>query len=145
VASRQRLEQASGFAERLRGQGWETFTVPTQVPGRGVTYRVYVGRFESEDAAAQAQKALRARGLKESPVLRALPLAIQVRDLSSPEQAAGAVQGLRNGGFSPELRRVGDANAKVTLVLEAFANQAETEPLTEFLRAHGLTPQVTER
>ena len=145
VASRQRLEQASGFAERLRGQGWETFTVPTQVPGRGVTYRVYVGRFESEDAATQAQKALRARGLKESPVLRALPLAIQVRDLSSPEQAAGAVQGLRNGGFSPELRRVGDANAKVTLVLEAFANQAETEPLTEFLRAHGLTPQVTER
>jgi len=146
VAAAQRLDRAIALAGRLRARGWETFTVPTQLPGKGVSYRVYLGSFASE-AAAAARKELRAEGIKEQPVVKALPLAIEVPDLAA-DQAAGALQGLRDGGYSPVLRREGTegtADEKLTLVLEAFASQAETEPLTAFLRAHGLTPQVVER
>ncbi len=148
VAAAQRVDQAIALAERLRLGGWETFTVPTELPGKGVTYRVFLGRFASETAAAAARKALQAKGIKEQPVVKALPLAIEVPDLASADQAAGALRGLRDGGYSPILRRgatQGAADEKLTLVLEAFANQAETEPITAFLRAHGLTPQVVER
>ena len=147
VAAAQRLDRAIALAGRLRARGWESFTVPTQLPGKGVSYRVYLGSFASEAAAAAARKELRAEGIKEQPVVKALPLAIEVPDLAA-DQAAGALQGLRDGGYSPVLRREGTegtADEKLTLVLEAFASQAETEPLTAFLRAHGLTPQVVER
>jgi cell division septation protein DedD len=148
VAAAQRLDRAVAFAERLRARGWDAFTVPTQFHGKGVTYRVYLGRFASEDAAAAARQEVRADGIKEQPVVRALPFAIQVPGLVSTDQAAGALRGLRDGGYSPVLRREGTegtADEKLTLVLEAFSSQAETEPLTAFLRAYGLTPQVVER
>ena len=142
------MDRALAFAERLGARGWEVFTVPTLLHGKGLTYRIFLGRFASEDAAAAARKDLRAKGIQEQPVLKVLPLAIEVPDLASADQAAGALQGLRNGGYLPVLRREGTegaADEKLTLVLEGFANQAETEPLTAFLRAHGLTPQVVER
>jgi hypothetical protein len=148
VAAPRLLTKAAALAERLRAGGWEAFTVPTQVPGKGLTYRVFLGRFESESTAAAARKRLRAKGIEDQPVVRSLPLAVEVRNLASSEQAAGALQGLIDGGYSPVLRRKGTegtADAKVTLVVEAFASQAETEPLTGFLRAHGLSPQVIER
>jgi hypothetical protein len=148
VAAPRQLAEAAAIAERLRGGGWEAFTVPNEGPGKRVNYRVYLGRFESESAAIAAQKQLRAKGIKGRPVVRSLPFAVEVRNLASAEQAAGALQGLREGGYSPVLRRNGTegaADAKVTLVVEGFADQAETEPLAAFLRAHGLTLQVVER
>ena len=148
VAATPRMERGFALAERLRAGGWETFTVPTELPGKGVTYRIFLGSFASEAAAAAARKALHAKGIKEQPVVKSLPLAVEVPDLASADQAAGVLRGLRDGGYMPILRRegpAGNAEGKLTLVLEAFANQAETEPLTAFLRAYGLTPQLVER
>jgi len=148
VAAARQLAKAVALAERLRGGSWEAFTVPTETPGKGVNYRVFLGRFESEGSAAAARKELRAKGIKEQPVVRSLPYAIEVRNLTSADHAAGALQGLRDGGYMPVLRREGAegaVDAKLTLVVDAFASQAETEPLTAFLQAHGLTPQVVDR
>jgi cell division septation protein DedD len=145
VAAPQQLAKAAAVAERMRGGDWETFTVPTEMPGKGVTYRVFLGRFESERAATAAQQTLRTKGFKGRPIVRALPYVIQVRDIGSADQVTGALQGLREGGYSPLLRRDDGPGGRHTLTVEAFASRAEAEPLADYLRAHGLWPQVIER
>jgi cell division septation protein DedD len=145
VEAPQQLARAAAVAERLHRRDWETFTVPTETPGKGVTYRVFLGRFESESAAAAAQKTLRTMGFSGRPSVHALPYVIQVRDIGSADQVTGALEGLRKGGYSPLLRRDDGPGGRHTLTVEAFASHAEAEPLVDFLRAHGLWPQVVER
>jgi hypothetical protein len=81
-------------------------------------------------------------------VNRTLPFAIEVQNLDSPDEGGGALQCLRKGDYMLVLRRERSETsleAGATRVLEAFANQVETEALTAYLHAYGLTPQVVER
>ncbi len=134
-------------AEALRRAGLEAFTVPAEIPGKSLWYRVLVGGFESANKAAEALQGLRTRGLIGEALVLALPYAVEV-NLTTADQAANAEALARRSGYLPILRsESGDAAAGSTHILrvEAFRTLAEANPLVDSLRAEGLSPRVIRR
>jgi DedD protein len=53
--------EATAFAEQLRGRGHKSYIVEAHVPGRGTWYRVRVGPFPNQQAAAAYRQAFEAK------------------------------------------------------------------------------------
>ena len=148
VASRPDRGASLSHAENLRKEGLEAFTVPAQVPGKGRWYRVLIGGFESASSAAEAERALRAKGLIGEAVVVSLPYAVEVGGLATSDQATEAAAVARRSGYLPLLRQdAGDrsAGSKQTMRVEAFGTPGEAERLAGLLRARGLSPRVIRR
>lgn len=60
LASFQNLENANRFVNSLQNQGKIVFWQETDVPGKGIYYRVYLGKFASRDEAADFWQKLKA-------------------------------------------------------------------------------------
>jgi cell division septation protein DedD len=46
---------ADDLVKKLKADKWDAYSTPTDIPGKGIYYRVYVGHYETKD---QADKAL---------------------------------------------------------------------------------------
>ena len=63
VSSCQLPENAEQEVANLKGRGFEAFSRQETVPGKGMWYRVYVGRFNTAQEAAQFGNRLKAQGV----------------------------------------------------------------------------------
>jgi cell division protein FtsN len=56
------------MAKELNRLGYEAYIMRVDIPGKGIWYRILLGRFKSEDAASKVLKVLKGKGvLKEFP------------------------------------------------------------------------------
>jgi cell division septation protein DedD len=148
VASRRNRARSLAHAEALRREGLEAFTVPAQIRGKGMWYRVLIGGFDSASSAVEAGKNLQAKGRVQEAVVLSLPYAVEVVGLPTPDQAADAVALARRSGYLPLLRpENGDpsAGSRHLLRVEAFRTSKDAEEMAQLLRAGGLHPRVTQR
>jgi hypothetical protein len=134
-------------AEALRKAGLDGFTVPAEIPGKGLWYRVLVGGFDSASKAAEAREDLRSKGLIGEALILSLPYAVEV-DLAPGDQAANAVAVARRSGYLPTIHPDGgnpSAGATQILRIDAFRTDEEAQHLAGILRAAGLSPRVIRR
>ena len=61
VSSFRTRPEAQGFADQLRARGHKAYVLEARVPGRGTWFRVRVGPFSTQRAAAQYRSAFEAR------------------------------------------------------------------------------------
>jgi cell division septation protein DedD len=147
VASRPDRAVPMAFAEALRKKGLEAFTVPAQIPGKGVWYRVLIGGFDSAARAAEMGNDLRTKGLIGEALVVRLPYAVDV-DVAPGDQAANTVALARRSGYLPVLHSdSGNPSAGSTQILrvDAFRTDEEAKHLADILRAAGLSPRVIRR
>jgi cell division septation protein DedD len=134
-------------AEALRKKGLEAFTVPAQIPGKGVWYRVLIGGFDSAARAAEMGNDLRTKGLIREGLVLSLPYAVEVK-LATADRPADAVALARRSGYLPVLHSdSGNPSAGSTQILrvDAFRTDEEAKHLADILRAAGLSPRVIRR
>jgi capsular exopolysaccharide synthesis family protein len=139
VASRNDPAVSLAYADSLRKHGVAAFTVPVEIPGRGVWYRVLIGGFASSAQAIQAREDLRAKGVIDEAIVLSLPFAVEV-SLATAEAAAEAEALARRSGYLPT--RSGSTRS---LRVGAFRTTEEAEQLADRLRAAGLGPRVIRR
>jgi hypothetical protein len=147
VASRSDRAVSMTRAEALRKAGLDGFTVPAEIPGKGLWYRVLVGGFDSASKAAEAREDLRTKGLIGEALILSLPYAVEV-DLAPGDQAANAVAVARRSGYLPTIHPDGgnpSAGATQILRIDAFRTDEEAQHLAGILRAAGLSPRVIRR
>lgn len=53
--------QAEELAKKLKANKWDAYSVPTEIPGKGTWYRVYVGRYETKALAEKGLTIFKAR------------------------------------------------------------------------------------
>ncbi len=58
VSAFQTQEEAEAYKKSLNRKGYHPYVVAAEIPGKGIWYRVRVGRFENKDAAAEAKAEL---------------------------------------------------------------------------------------
>ena len=58
VSAFQTQEEADAYKASLVRKGYEPYVVAAEIPGKGIWYRVRVGRFEDKDAATEAKASL---------------------------------------------------------------------------------------
>ncbi|MGH7281502.1 MAG: SPOR domain-containing protein, partial [Polyangiaceae bacterium] len=61
VSSFRTRDEADGFADQLRTRGHKAYVLEAQVPGRGLWYRVRVGPFATQHAAASYRSSFESR------------------------------------------------------------------------------------
>lgn len=147
VASRSDPAVSMARAEALRKAGLDAFTVPVDIPGKGLWYRVLVGGFDSAAKALESGEALRAKGLIREALVLSLPYAVEVK-LATADRPADAVALARRSGYLPILHSDGgDPSAGATQILriDAFRTEQEAKHMADILRAAGLIPRVIRR
>ena len=147
VASRSDRAVSMARAEALRKAGLDAFTVPAEIPGRGLWYRVLVGGFDSAAKAVESGEEMRAKGLIREALVLSLPYAVEVK-LAAADRPADAVALARRSGYLPVLHSDGgnpSAGATQTLRIDAFRTDEEAERMADVLRAAGLSPRVFRR
>ncbi|HXZ44601.1 MAG TPA: polysaccharide biosynthesis tyrosine autokinase [archaeon] len=133
-------------AEALRRAGLDTFTVPVEIPGKGLWYRVFVGGFASAEEAAVARQDLRTKGLISEALVLSLPYAVEV--ILTVDQDAHAEALIRASGYLPLLcPESGDTAGDPARILrvEAFRTSRKAERLVDSLRTGGLDSRVIRR
>ena len=147
MASRSDRAVSLARAEALRKAGLDAFTVPAEIPGRGLWYRVLVGGFDSAAKAVESGEEMRAKGLIREALLLSLPYAVEVK-LAAADRPADAVALARRSGYLPTLYpNGGDPSPGATQILriDAFRTDEEAKHMADILRAAGLSPRVIRR
>ncbi|MFH1977001.1 MAG: AAA family ATPase [Pseudomonadota bacterium] len=62
LASYPREESALLMAKELNQLGYEAYIMRVDIPGKGIWYRIFLGKFKSEDAAGKVLKELKGKG-----------------------------------------------------------------------------------
>ena len=147
VDSRSDRTVSMARAEALRRAGLDAFTVPAKIPGKGLWYRVLIGRFDSASKAVESGENLRTKGLIGEALVLALPYAVEVKPTTA-DQAANVEALARRFGYLPILRPESrdSATGRTRLLrIEAFRTSAEAKLLVSSLRAEGLNSRLIRR
>jgi cell division septation protein DedD len=147
VASRSDPAVSMARAEALRKAGLDAFTVPADIPGKGLWYRVLVGGFGSAAKAVESGGEMRAKGLIREALVLSLPYAVEVK-LATDDRPADAVALARRSGYLPILHSDGGdpaTGATQILRIDAFRTEEEAKHMADILRAAGLIPRVIRR
>ena len=130
--------RAQSQVEALRRKGLGAFSVPADVPGKGLWVRVFVGPFPTEVAAEAARARLAARkaaGAEDAKVHR-LPYTLESAALSSYERTAVVVARARSLGYAPSVLAGGGLaeRPQFRVVVEAFAILEDARAAAERLQ-----------
>jgi len=132
VSSFQDPAKALRVARTLLKKGDAAFTAPVTLPPGSIWYRVYVGWYETEQAAESASARLFARKFRYAKVLKR-PYALH---LHAPGAAASGA--LEAHGYMPYAVGGGDPETRTGWTLGAFRSKSDAELAAETLLKAGL-------
>jgi cell division septation protein DedD len=144
VSSYQDVEKANSLAMMLKKKGLLAFTCPTQIPGKGEYYRIFVGFFRTfKETRAAASKLKGQKNLY--PLEAKMPYAIQVGIFDSDQERKKLEAELLSKSYLaysiPEMPK----KNKARLLIGAFRKEKDAEGLTIALQKEGFEAKVVKR
>jgi len=131
-------------AMNLRNKGIPAFACPTQIPGKGKYYRVFIGFYRTFQETRKA--ALGLRGKKDLYPLEAkMPYAIQFGTFDSDQELQKLETDLQSKYYLaytiPDISNM----SRTRLLMGAFRAEKDSEELVKALQAEGFSPSVVIR
>ena len=120
------------------------YTSFAHVAGKGDWYRVFIGRYGSEEEARKAAAVLKRRKFRHAIVLKK-PLAVEVGEYDSREAADEIEARLILEGYLPYWMPGSMEEGKKRLMVGAFERDDEAFGVMKMLREGGMYPKVVQQ
>lgn len=144
VSSYTDKEASVRAAMRLREKGNYGLVSHVHIPEKGDWYRVFVGFYQSFEAAQKAALELKKHAYPLAFVVK-MPFAIQIGIFSSGEELKKLEAELQSKGYLTYHMPYQPDNNKIRLLVGVFRTEKEAEKLAKVLQKEGYTPKVVQR
>ncbi|MCG6895106.1 MAG: tetratricopeptide repeat protein [Desulfobacteraceae bacterium] len=142
VASFRNPDTAVREALRLQGDGHPAFVSLAHLPSRGGDWhRLFIGRFETREAALRAAQVLKARDYRFARVVT-MPYAVEVQVQDAGQSLREVQQRLKRRHLIAYPVTEDPASATTRLLVGAFSSSEQAAVTAEGLRADGLHAQI---
>lgn len=136
---------ATQAVNQLRRLGFNAYSFPINISRSKKIFRVYVGRFPSQDLAQELASKLKRYAFSRYAIPVKSPYTLMMGEFEIEDEAETLILNLRSLGFSPLLFTFSEKeflNPRFRVFLGAFATAKETAKLSQELQAENLSHEV---
>jgi tetratricopeptide (TPR) repeat protein len=141
VGSFKNRKNALNWVRKLRKQGHTASVTPTNIPGKGLWQRVFIGFFENYNKAMRAAKELKKQSFQYAQVMKQ-PYMIEIEEPDSRQERKRLKAVLNAKGYffyKPDSK---DGNSSKRLIVGAYAHAKTANEHSIRLAAEGITARV---
>lgn len=136
---------ATQAVNQLRRLGFNAYSFPINISRSKKIFRVYVGRFPSQDLARELASKLKRYAFSRYAIPVKSPYTLMMGEFEIEDEAETLVLNLRSLGFSPLLYTFSEReflNPRFRVFLGAFATEKDTAKLSQELQAKNLSHEL---
>jgi hypothetical protein len=139
------FQMATQAVNQLRRLGFNAYSFPINISRSKRIFRVYVGRFPSQDLAQEISLKLKRYAFSRFAIPVKSPYTLMMGEFEIEDEAETLILNLRSLGFSPLLFTFSEKeflNPRFRVFLGAFATEKDTVKLAKELQAKNLAHEL---
>ena len=136
---------ATQAVNQLRRLGFNAYSFPINISRSKKIFRVYVGRFPSQDLARELASKLKRYAFSRYAIPVKSPYTLMMGEFEIEDEAETLILNLRSLGFSPLLYTFSEReflNPRFRVFLGAFVTEKDTAKLSQELQAKNLSHEL---
>jgi len=144
ISSHSNKEESVSAAMKSIKKGYSGFVSGVHIPGKGNWYRVYVGFYQTLEAAQQAATEMKKQDYRHAFVVK-MPFAVQIGVFSSDKELEAVEANLRSKGYFAYRLPDRITPHKIRLLEGAFPSEAAASEIANALQKEDFKPLVIQR
>jgi len=144
ISSHSNKEESILAAMKSIKKGYSGFVSGARIPGKGNWYRVYVGFYQTLEAAQRAAFEMKKQDYLHAFVVK-MPFAVQIGVFSSDKELEALEANLRSKGYFAYRLPDRTTPHKIRLLEGAFPSEAAASEIAKALQKEDFQPKVVQR